>query len=333
MNSTIYLYKHYQQLVKFYTTKNPTKPGMNITGSTRQEQTPSEKSIRRSVNHYIDLAECAFKNDTLFSQHDALCQLLIKIMKYHPGGTAPKPISYQEFPQVHLVDPTDPSCSRDEDLNYKLFLYMYHNNINFCDCMEVEGDLIYYFTLSIWYEVCSLRERMDLYRIKYNCYEYELTSSIKETSTALMLLPSTKDDIATVEPLPHFSMEAVDEEALGEVLQWLLKNGWICNNVTLDDWLYRLTGKMPPDGAPSPDPIKFSGKSQCAYVVKGLIFRGVRVSGDNWNKAKVIFSLKNGNILTIQKTYKQPSGCMELSKLFQSVYKEIPLSIGHYAHP
>lgn len=293
---------------------------MNNVSNTRQELTTSENAIRRSVNHYIELAKCAFEKGTMLSQHNALCQLLIKIWHDYPDGIALKPANYHEFPQVHLVDYNEQSRSRDKDLNYNLFLDMYQNNIDFCDCMEVKGNLIFYLTLSIWYEICDRREKMDLERIKYDCTVDAVTSSIKETPTALMLLPSTGDVKAIGEPLPHFSMEAVNEEALGVVLQWLSTHGWISGDVTLGDWLYRLTGKMPANGAPSPVPIKLRSLNQCRFLVKNLIFPGKNVSTENWQRVKQIFAVGRGNINNVQRAYKDPSGCIELSKLFKAVY-------------
>lgn len=106
----------------------------------------------------------------------------------------------------------------------------------------------------------------------------------------------------------HFSM-SVSDTALKDILFDLKKYGWVAKETKDDDWIFRLTGRVPQNGKSPTEPIVFTGLNKCYYIVKNFIFKNYKkISGDDWDKAKTIFSVPGCNIDGLPNASKKPSG-------------------------
>lgn len=117
----------------------------------------------------------------------------------------------------------------------------------------------------------------------------------------------------------HFSM-SVSETALKDILFDLKKYGWVAKETKDDDWIFRLTGRVPQNGKSPTEPIVFTGLNKCYYIVKNFIFKNYKkISGDDWDKAKKIFSVPGCNIDGLPNASKKPSGSNFIDDAIKSV--------------
>lgn len=119
-----------------------------------------------------------------------------------------------------------------------------------------------------------------------------------------------------VEGFTHFSMTAPDDY-LKDFLDCLKRNAWVEESTKAEDWIFRLTGRLPDRGMPSPEPIQFAQLNQCRYVLKYLVCGGARVSEANYKKAAQAFSAQEGDISKLKSANKNPSGSNEIDKLLK----------------
>lgn len=106
----------------------------------------------------------------------------------------------------------------------------------------------------------------------------------------------------------HYSM-SVSDTVLKDILFDLKKYGWVAKETKDDDWIFRLTGRVPQNGKSPTEPIVFTGLNKCYYIVKNFIFKNYKkISGDDWDKAKTIFSVPGCNIDGLPNASKKPSG-------------------------
>lgn len=119
-----------------------------------------------------------------------------------------------------------------------------------------------------------------------------------------------------VEGFTHFSM-TVPDDYLKDFLDCLKRNAWVVESTKAEDWICRLTGRLPDRGMPSPEPIQFAQLNQCRYVLKYLVCGGARVSEANYKKAAQAFSAQEGDISKLKSANKNPSGSNEIDKLLK----------------
>ncbi len=124
-------------------------------------------------------------------------------------------------------------------------------------------------------------------------------------------IPSVDLDFPT-----HFSMVDTDEY-LKEVLACLKRIGWVEEGTKAEDWIFRLTGRLPEKDMPSQEPIRFLHLNQCRYILKELVFGGMDVSAENYAKAEHVFESLNGSMKNLRSANKKPTGRYEIDKLLK----------------
>lgn len=264
------------------------------------------------VNYCIRLIKEALREGTYQEKHDRLCQLMVKIALHYPNSIAPNPGDITQMPIV-FVDKT----SKPEGLSFKLFRRLYDSNADFLKVVGVQGDIVFFLTLTLWYELYFLRgaEELNGRQLNYNDIKLE------ETIRRLQRLDPSQRCNAACRRLPlHFTLKVKNMSALCHLATVLKEAGWLDKNTAMEDWIYRLTGKMPAGWSPSEEPISISGLNQCHYIVKHVIFDNCRMTSKNWEMVQQVFTVKHGNIANVFRANTVPSGANiidpEIKKIF-----------------
>jgi hypothetical protein len=277
-----------------------------------KDYTSEELAMQDSVSYYMQLTDYIMKEPLLLNRHDKLCRLIITIAEDYPDSIAENRGKVLRFPKVIA----DPMFGEKMELEFEVFVTMFSHNVDYEASTGVKGDDVFFLTLSLWYEICRLRDLLRIDGIKFQRFEKELKAAIelararKAQEEKLMELPEVPRELP-----PHFDLKPRPGVSLSNVLQGLKKEGWTDDGVREVDWVYRLTGRLTAEELPSQEPLLFSSLNQCRYIVKHLIFRNSDVPKEAWRKATQVFAAKKGDISRVQRANKMPSGSNRVDDL------------------
>lgn len=274
-----------------------------------KEFTPEELRTHKSVTYYMQLADYAIKENNMLERHDELCRLLVKIAGEYPESIALNRDNVLKFPQVQVPDKEGPFGGEEMDMKFEVFVTMRNNGVDYEASTGLKGDEVFFISLTLWYEVCRLRDKLKLKGITYHNFEKEVNIAKREALIRKQQEALLKEHMEEARDLPaHFTMPVPQGVSLPTLLAGLKSEAWLDERTREEDWLYRLTGQMPPNGYPSQEPILFHSLNQCRYIVKHLIFRYSDVPKDAWKKVSQVFAVTKGDITRVQRANKMPSG-------------------------
>lgn len=277
-----------------------------------KDYTPEELAMQDSVTYYMQLTDYIIKEPSLLNRHDKLCRLIVTIAEDYPDSIAENRGKVLRFPKVTA----DPTLDEKVELEFEVFVTMFSHNVDYEACSGLKGDDVFFLTLSLWYEICRLRDLLRIDGIKFQRFDKELKASIelararKAQEEKLLWLPEMPRELP-----PHFDLEPRPGMSLADVLQGLKKEGWVDSAVREVDWVYRLTGRLTAEKLPSQEPLLFSSLNQCRYIVKNLIFRDQKVPKEAWTKVGQVFRVTKGNMAHVQSANKTPAGSNEIDLL------------------
>lgn len=265
--------------------------------------------MQESVTYYMQLTDYAMGENDMLERHDELCRLQVKIAGEYPESIALNLDNVMKFPRVKVLDPGAPNYGKTVTLKFKVFVKMHEGGFDYEASTGLKGDEVFFLSLALWYEVCCLRDKLKLKGITYHNFEKEVNIAKREALIRKQQEALLKERWEEARDLPaHFTMPVPQGVSLPTLLAGLKSEGWLDERTREEDWLYRLTGQMPPNGYPSQEPILFHSLNQCRYIVKHLIFRNSDVPKDAWRKVSQVFAVTKGDITRVQRANKMPSG-------------------------
>lgn len=274
-----------------------------------KESTPEELAMRESVTYYMQLTDYAMEENNMLGRHDELCRLQVKIAGEYPESIALNLDNVMKFPRVKVLDPEAPNYGKMAALGFEVFVSMRKCGFDYEASTGLKGDEVFFLSLALWYEVCCLRDKLKLKGLTYHNFEKEVNIAKREALIRKQQEALLKERWEEARDLPaHFSMPVPQGVSLPTLLAGLKSEGWLDERTREEDWLYRLTGQMPPNAYPSQEPILFHSLNQCRYIVKHLIFRNSDVPKDAWKKVSQVFAVTKGDITRVQRANKMPSG-------------------------
>lgn len=275
--------------------------------------TPEELEMRDHVVHYMYLTDKVMQQPVpMQERHDDLCRLVLTIAEDHPDSIAPNPGKVLAFPKMI----TDLSSETKGVFDFEAFVHLFSNNIDYFERLGMKGDDVFFLTLSLWYEVAKLREMLKIKGVKFGRFDKELKTTIEQARGRRQQEEKVLESIVEARDLPvHFSMAVPQGVSLLEVLKVMKEERWVDARTREEDWVYRLTGQLPPNGYPSQEPIMFRSLNQCRYIVKRLIFRDCDVPKEAWKKVTQTFTVKKGDMANVQRANKTPVGSNRVDDL------------------
>ena len=275
-----------------------------------KDYTPEELAMQDHAEYYMQLYDYIMKEKPpLLELHDELCRLLVKIAGEYPESFAPNRDNVLAFPKVKVLNPEAPNYGKTATLKFEVFVTMYKGDVDYESSTGLKGDDVFFLSLALWYEVCRVRDKLKLKGITYHSYEKEVNIAKREALIRKQQEALLKERREEARDLPtHFTMPLPQGVSLPTLLAGLKSEGWVDERTREEDWLFRLTGQMTPNGYPSQEPILFHSLNQCRYIVKHLIFRDSDVPKDAWKKVSQVFAVTKGDITRVQRANKMPSG-------------------------
>lgn len=273
---------------------------------------PEELAMQDSVTYYMQLTDYIMEEHSLLNRHNKLCRLIITIAEDYPDSIAENPGKVLSFPKVIA----DPATGGKQDLEFEAFVTMFSHHVDYEASTGVKGDDVFFLTLSLWYEICRLRDLLRIDGILFQSFEEEVTAAIglararKAQEEKLKEMPEMPHELP-----PHFDLEPRAGVSLPDVLQGLKKEGWADDGVREEDWVYRLTGRLTAEELPSHEPLLFGSLNQCRYIVKRLLFRDRDVPKEVWRKVGQVFRVKKGDMAHVQRANKTPAGSLAIDVL------------------
>ncbi len=277
-----------------------------------KEFSPEELAMQESVTYYMQLTDYIMEEKSLLNRHDKLCRLIITIAEDYPNSIAENRGKVLRFPKVIA----DPLFDEKLELEFEVFVTMFSHNVDYEASTGLMGDDVFFLTLSLWYEICKLRDLLRIDGIKFQRFEKEVKAAVELAHVRKAQEEKLKEvHEAPRELPPHFDLEPRAGLSLPEVLLGLKKAGWVDNGVREVDWIYRLTGRLTTEELPSQEPLLFNSLNQCRYIVKNLLFRTQDVPKEAWMKVTQVFRVKKGDMAHVQRANKTPSGSNEIDLL------------------
>ena len=277
-----------------------------------KEFSPEEMAMQESVTYYMQLTDYIMEEKSLLNRHDKLCRLIITIAEDYPDSIAENRGKVLRFPKVIA----DPLFDEKLELEFEVFVTMFSHNVDYEASTGLMGDDVFFLTLSLWYEICKLRDLLRIDGIKFQRFEKEVKAAVELARVRKAQEEKLKEvHEAPRELPPHFDLEPRPGVSLPAVLQGLKKEGWVDNGVREVDWIYRLTGRLTTEELPSQEPLLFNSLNQCRYIVKNLLFRTQDVPKEAWMKVTQVFRVKKGDMVHVQRANKTPSGSNEIDLL------------------
>lgn len=274
-----------------------------------KEYTPEELKMHKSVVYYMQLADYMMEESRMLELHDELCRLLVKIAEEYPDSIAENRGNVLAFPQVRAPERYDEGSEDEVDMEYEVFVGMFSFGVDYEASTGLKGDDVFFLTLSLWYEVCKLRDLLRLKGITFHRYERDVRAAVEQARGRRQQEEKVMESIEEARDLPvHFSLAVPQGVSLCEVLEVLKAERWVDAKTREEDWVYRLTGQLPPNGYPSQEPILFRSLNQCRYIVKRLIFKDCDVPKEAWKKVTQVFTVKKGDMANVQRANKTPAG-------------------------
>lgn len=284
------------------------------------EFTPEELELQDNAEYYIQLYGYIMgERPSLLELHDELCNLLAKIADEFPESIAPNRGNVMAFPKVKVLVPDAPNYGKRVSLRFDVVAKMFENKVDYEASIGLKGDVVFFLSLALWYEVCRVRDKLRLKGIAFIDHDKAIAAKRDEALMRKRQEALLKESREGARDLPvHFAMAAPQKTTLRRVLEGLKSEGWLDEHTRVEDWVYRLTGQLPPNGYPSQEPITFSSINQCRFVVKNFIFKDSDVPKEAWRKVTQVFPAKKGDIMRVQRANKIPSGSNRVEFLWDN---------------
>lgn len=262
-----------------------------------KEFTPEEMAMQESVTYYMQLTDYIMAEPSILNRHDKLCRLIITIAEDYPDSIAENPGKVMRFPKVSA----DVLFDEKLDLEFEVFVTMFSHNVDYEASTGVRGDDVYFLTLSLWYEICRLRDLLRIDGVKFHRYEKEVRAAVAEVRArkaqeALLMEQQRRE--SGIELLPHFRVQRSDEELLTilkglKEVEWRNRNsrrvGVFAGEVTEEEWLAAMKGPRD-DSELKRKKIAWEAK----YVCKSFVIQ--YLDGD-YELAERVFCLAEGKEL------------------------------------
>ena len=260
-----------------------------------------ELNMHKSVKYYMQLMDYAMKEPRLLERHNGVCRLLVKIARDFPESMAENRGEVLKFPQVSLPTDTAPHGCKELYLGFEVFVSMFSASLDFQACSGEKGDVIFFLTLALWYEVCCMRDRLELYEIRYHRYEKEVNNAILQARERIrqeLQLRERQRQQGAITLLPHFNVQRSDEELLAilkglKEVVWRNRNrkrvGVFASEVSEAEWLAAMRGPREED--------EFKRKKiawDAKYVCKAFV---IQYLDSQYELAEQVFCLADGKEL------------------------------------
>lgn len=210
--------------------------------------------MQEYVEYYMQLTDYVMEEPEMHERHDELCRLLVQIADDYPDSVAPNRGKVLSFPKARVLNPRDPYYGEEKELEFEMFVAMFTFNEDFEESTGLKGDDVYFLTLSLWYEVCKLRDKLKLKGRKIYRFEKEVDAAIEEArkrkqQQEKLLEKQQRESLFQI--LPHFNVKKSDEELLAilkgfKEVEWRYNRvkyvGFVDEDVTDDEWLSALKG-------------------------------------------------------------------------------------------
>lgn len=115
---------------------------------------PDQLAMQDSVTYYMQLTDYIMKEPSLLNRHDKLCRLIITIAEDYPDSIAENRGKVLRFPKVTH----NTLFAEKKELEFETIVTMFSYRADYEACTGVKGDDIFFLTLSLWYEICRLRD-------------------------------------------------------------------------------------------------------------------------------------------------------------------------------
>ena len=259
-----------------------------------KETSPEMLAMRESVTYYMQLTDYIMQEPALLNRHDKLCRLIITIAEDYPDSIAENRGKVLRFPKVMA----GPTFGGKQEPEFEVFVTMFSNNVNYETSTGVIGDDVFFLTLSLWYEICRLRDLLRIDGIKFHRYEKDVNAAILEARTRKAqeaLLQEQQRREHEIELLPHFRVQRSDEELLAilkglQEVEWRNRNsrrvGVFADEVTEEEWLAAMRGPRD-DSELKRKKIAWEAK----YVCKSFV---AQYLDGNYELAERVFCLAGG---------------------------------------
>ena len=259
-----------------------------------KETSPEELAMQESVTYYMQLTDYIMEEKSILNRHDKLCRLIITIAEDYPDSIAENRGKVLKFPKVEA----DFLFDEKLDLEFEVFVTMFSHNVDYEASTGLKGDDVYFLTLSLWYEICKLRDLLRIDGIKFQRYEKELKGAIleaRERKKQEALLQEQQRREHEIELLPHFRVQRSDEELLAilkglQEVEWRNRNsrrvGVFAGEVTEEEWLAAMRGPRD-DSELKRKKIAWEAK----YVCKSFV---AQYLDGNYELAERVFCLAGG---------------------------------------
>ena len=266
-----------------------------------KDYTPEELRMHKSVTYYMQLVDYVMEENDMLERHDELSRLLVTIAGDYPESMAENRGKVLKFPQVRVPEEKDPYSGEEVDLEFEVFVSMFSFGVDYEASTGLKGDDVFFLTLSLWYEVCRLRDKLKLKGVKFHRYEKEVKSAIvearerKEQELLLQEQQRLENEIAL---LPHFRVQRSDDELLAilkglKEVEWRNRNsrrvGVFAGEVTEEEWLATMRGPRD-DSELKRKKIAWEAK----YVCKSFV---AQYLDGNYELAERVFCLAGGKEL------------------------------------
>ena len=180
--------------------------------------------MHKSVTYYMQLVDYVMEENNMLERHDELCRLLVTIAGDYPESMAENRGKVLKFPKVEA----DFLFDEKLDLEFEVFVTIFSHNVDYEECTGLKGNDVYFLTLSLWYEICKLRDLLRIDGIKFQRYEKEVKCAIleaRERKKQEALLQEQQRQESEIALLPHFRVQRSDEELLA-ILKGLQEVEW-----------------------------------------------------------------------------------------------------------
>jgi len=259
-----------------------------------KEFSPEELAMQESVTYYMQLTDYIMEEKSILNRHDKLCRLIITIAEDYPDSIAENRGKVLKFPKVEA----DFLFDEKLDLEFEVFVTIFSHNVDYEECTGLKGNDVYFLTLSLWYEICKLRDLLRIDGIKFQRYEKEVKGAIleaRERKKQEALLQEQQRQESEIALLPHFRVQRSDEELLAilkglQEVEWRNRNsrrvGVFSDEVTEEEWLAAMRGPR--------DDCELKRKKiawEAKYVCKSFV---AQYLDGNYELAERVFCLAGG---------------------------------------
>lgn len=266
-----------------------------------KDYTPEELRMHKSVTYYMQLVDYVMEENNMLERHDELCRLLVTIAGDYPESMAENRGKVLKFPQVRALEEEKPYSGEEVDMEFEVFVSMFSFEVDYEASTGLKGDDVFFLTLSLWFEVCRLRDKLKLKGVKFHRYEKEVNAAIveaRERKEQEALLQEQQRQESEIALLPHFRVQRSDEELLAllkglKELEWRNRNsrrvGVFAGEVTEEEWLAAMRGPRD-DSELKRKKIAWEAK----YVCKSFV---AQYLDGNYALAERVFCLAGGKEL------------------------------------